>query len=50
MIMDEFTGLWYPASTIKTSDATKKCMCTKKHNSIEVSSNKCNSCKKKLNE
>lgn len=50
MPMDEFTGLWYPATKIKTSNAAKKCMCSHKHNSIEVSSNKCNNCDKPLNE
>lgn len=50
MPIDEQTGLWYPATTIKTSLASKKCMCKLKHNSIEVSSNKCNNCNKPLNE
>ncbi len=44
-ITDEFTGIVYPASTIKNN---KTCSCNSTHNSIEISSNKCNNCNKKL--
>jgi len=45
MPIDEMTGLWYPECTIKPKGL---CICKIKHNSIEVSSNKCNNCNKKL--
>lgn len=44
-VTDEFTGIVYPATTIKTKDI---CYCETTHNSIEISSNKCNNCNKKI--
>lgn len=45
MVFDEMTGMWYSETTIKPKVL---CSCTEFHNSIEISFNKCNNCKKRI--